>query len=434
MADEAVAETSKRSAFYYGWRIVVLGYVLNLTTAGVGSSGFSVFVKPMADDLGWSRSSIVAAASLAMIAAAIFGHYIGTLLDERYGARLVTGVGSFVIGLMMIAAGQVQAIWQFLGVFFVAGIFGLQAFPAFIVPTIVSKWFVRKRGMALSFASMGLPSSGMLIAPYTNFLISSFDWRTAWTILGFTIWAVATPWCLLFMRSSPEDIGLRPDGDSNSLSDLEGDGHSLRAQAKDYPWTMREAIRTRAFWLILAANSLAMMAFLAILINFFAYATDDAQGFSSTEATIAFAVFSALSLTGKLPWAFLADRIDIRLSTAFTFALPGLAVILLLNAHSFWMLVLWGAVYGTGVSGISPLPALAWGDYYGRTFLGSIRGITSPVTFLTMAGAPVFAAWMYDVTDSYTLPFTLFLAVFLLCAVLMLFAKKPSIPEPRPAP
>ncbi|MFQ5875193.1 MAG: MFS transporter [Dehalococcoidia bacterium] len=435
------ASSTKRSAFFYGWRIVVLGYILNLMTAGVGSSGFSVFVKPMGDDLGWNRSSVVAATALSMIAAAVFGHLIGAQLDKRHGARLVTTSGIFVIGLAMIATGYVNEIWQFLLIFFVAGAFGLHAYPMLIVPTIVSKWFVRKRGMAISFASMGLPSTGLLIVPYVNFLISSFDWRTAWKVLGFTTWGLALPWCFLFMKGRPEDMGLQPDGASQPAVESpendfpqQGPKHALilprgKDEADEYPWTIREATRTRAFWLVLLASSLGMMSFLAVLINFFAFVTDEAKGFTSGEATIALAIFSVFSLIGKLPWAFLADRIDIRYSTAFTYAVPGLALALLLNANAFWMLVLWGVIYGTGVSGISPLPALAWGNYYGRTFLGAIRGIASPITFLSQAAAPLFAAFMYDVTGGYETPFAIFLGIFLFSSFLMLLARRPPIPQ-----
>ncbi|MEE9198192.1 MAG: MFS transporter, partial [Dehalococcoidia bacterium] len=280
MTDEASAIPTKRPLFFYGWRIVALGYILNLMTAGVGATGFSVFVKPMGDDLGWSRSSIIAATTASMAAAAIFGHLIGSLLDKRYGARLVTTLGMSVIGLGMIGAGQVREVWQFLLIFFVAGAFGLNAYPALIIPTIVSKWFVRKRGMAISFASMGLSSSGLLISPYAVLLITSLTWRAAWVILGITTLALTVPWCFLFMRSRPEDLGLLPDGDPESACQGPEEKTSREASEEEYPWTIREAIRTRTFWLVLVASSLAMMSFMGVLINFFAFATDPAQGFS----------------------------------------------------------------------------------------------------------------------------------------------------------
>ncbi|MEE9199686.1 MAG: MFS transporter, partial [Dehalococcoidia bacterium] len=153
---------------------------------------------------------------------------------------------------------------------------------------------------------------------------------------------------------------------------------------------------------------------------------------SDGEATIGLAIFSVLSLLGKLPWAFLSDRIDIRFSTAFTYAVPAIGLAILINANTFWMLVLWGLIFGAGISGISPLPALIWGNYFGRRFLGAIRGITSPVAFLSQAAAPLFAAVMYDITDGYEVPFTIFLGTFLLSSFLMLFAKRP--PSPRLAP
>ena len=106
----------------------------------------------------------------------------------------------------------------------------------------------------------------------------------------------------------------------------------------------------------------------------------------------------------------------------------------LVNASSLWMLILWGVIYGIGASGISLLPSLAWGTYFGRTFLGSIRGITSPVAFFGQAVGPLFAAFLYDELGSYQVPYSVFIGLFLLSAALMLFARKPVPPAPEPIP
>ena len=92
------APPATRKPIYYGWRIVGLGYVLNLMTAAISSSSFSVFVKPMGDDLGWSRSSIIAATSVGMISTALFGHFLGKALDKTNGARIIAVGGMLTIG------------------------------------------------------------------------------------------------------------------------------------------------------------------------------------------------------------------------------------------------------------------------------------------------------------------------------------------------
>ena len=421
-----------RLTFFYGWRIVALGYLLNLMTAGLSSSTFSVFVKPMGDDLGWSRSSTILATTTGTVAAAVFGHFLGTVLDKRHGARLLTTGGMITIGVCAILFGFVQETWHLYGLFFIGGAVGLYAYPGLLTPTIVSKWFVRRRGMAISLASMGLPSSGILLSPYANLLIAHLGWRDAWMVLGITALVVTVPLCALFMRRRPEDIGLRTDNDepasrlrSGELTPVLPDEHS---------WTIRQAIATRSFWLILISSSLGMMCFMGILINFFAFATDTDAGFTTNQASIAFAAFSGFSLIGKLPWAYLSDRIDIRISTVFTYTVPALGIALLINADAFWMLLLWGIVFGTGISGIAPLPALAWGSYYGRTFLGSIRGVTSPIAFLAQASGPLFAAFLYDNLESYQASFSVFIGLFLFSGCLMLFARKPVPPSPLPKP
>ncbi len=421
-----------RLTFFYGWRIIALGFLLNLMTAGLSSSAFSVFVRPMADDLGWSLSSIVVASTIGTLAAAVSGHFLGLALDRRHGARFLTAGGMLTIGISAILIGQVRDSWHLYGLFFIGGAVGLSAYPGLITPTIVSKWFVRRRGMAISFASMGLPSSGFLLSPYANFLIAQVGWREAWMILGVTALVFTVPGCAIYMRRRPEDIGLRPDGDDPAARLRTGEMTSVIPE--EHPWTIRQAISTRSFWLILISSSLGMFCFIGVLINFFAFASDPVVGFTSNQASVAFATFSAISLIAKLPWAYLADRLDIRVSTAFTYAVPAIAMAVLINADSFWMLVLWGLIYGTGASGISLLPSLAWGSYFGRAFLGSIRGITSPVAFLGQALGPVFASQLYDRLDSYQVPFVVFIALFLFSACLMIFARKPVPPASAPTP
>ena len=421
-----------RLTFFYGWRIVALGLLLNLMTAGLSSSAFSVFVKPMGDDLGWSRASIVLAVTIATLAAAVSGHFLGLALDRKHGARLLTTGGMLTIGISTIFIGQVHQSWHLYSLFFIAGAVGLAAYPGLITPTIVSKWFVRRRGMAISFASMGLPSSGFILSPYANLLIDHLGWRDAWIVLGVTALAVTVPACALFMRRRPEDIGLRPDGDDPAIQ--RGVGEMMPLVPDEHSWTIPQAIRTRAFWLMLISSSLGMFCFIGVLINFFAFASDTSIGFTSGQAGWAFATFSFISLAAKVPWAYLADRLDIRATTAFTYAVPAIAMVVLINADSFWMLILWGLIYGMGASGISLLPSFAWGSYFGRTFLGSIRGITSPMTFFGQATGPLFAALLYDKLGSYHVPFTVFIGLFLLSAVLMLFARKPVPPTPLPTP
>lgn len=421
-----------RLTFFYGWRIIALGFLLNLMTAGLSSSAFSVFVSPMGDDLGWSRSTIVLSTTIGTLAGAVSGHFLGLALDKKHGARLLSTGGMLVIGVSTILIGQVQESWHLFGLFFIGGAVGLSAYPGLITPTIVSKWFVRRRGMAISFASMGLPSSGFILSPYANFLINEVGWRQAWTVLGVTALALTVPWTALFMRRRPEDIGLRPDGDDPAAR--RASGEMMPVVTDEHSWTLRQAVATRAFWLILISSSLGMFCFIGVLINFFASVTDAEVGFTRNEATLAFSTFSFLSLLGKLPWAYLADRMDLRLSNAFTYAGPAIAMAVLVNASSLWMLVVWGVIYGIGASGISLLPSLAWGTYFGRTFLGSIRGITSPVAFLGQAAGPLFAAFLYDEMGSYQVPYSVFIGLFLLSAALMLFARKPVPPTPDPIP
>ncbi|MEE9324623.1 MAG: MFS transporter [Dehalococcoidia bacterium] len=435
MAEEVLATGQKSGRIFYGWRIVGVAFLSYMVGAsGVSVSGFSVLLKPMSEDpeLGWSRATLSGAFALGVVVVALLGPVLGPLLDKRHGPRSIIIGAAFLSGLGAVLVSRMDQVWQFYLFFGVLGSVGFQGSFMLIHPTIISKWFIRRRGRALAFSGMGLSMGTIIFVPLTQALISALDWRTTWAILGFIVWFVVIPLAFLFVKRRPEDIGLQPDGDEptpkETLATYQGDGYSL----EEPMWTLSAALRTQAFWLISIAFALSLMALMGVLVHQVAYLTDPQQGFSATIAVSAVVTFSVFSTLGKGIWFFLADRLHVRYSMVFTFAACAIGITLLLNVANVPLVFLWGVVYGLAISGLETLMSLLWANYYGRAFLGAIRGVSLPLNYISMALAPLLAGWLFDVTGSYDIALFLFLGAYALAAFLILMARPPNALQREP--
>ena len=215
----------------------------------------AVFMFPIAEDLGWSRTLIAGAASVGGLAASVASPVVGWLVD-RYGARLVLGVSVLVLGLSTISLA-----WATVPIaFYVAYGTGRVIFSSPVqigASVVVSRWFIRRRGRAQGLLFVA-HSAGMTIFPLIAALtIQAYGWRQSWIILGVLVWAVALGPVWLLIVESPEDVGLKPDGVDDALDETPA---GPTAQREEPAWTLREAMRCPALWLLaVAAGSLFLV-------------------------------------------------------------------------------------------------------------------------------------------------------------------------------
>ena len=201
----------RRSRVFYDWYVVGALFDTNFAVHATGMFSFGVFLKPISDDLEVSRGAISWALTVRLLASGVTSLLIGRLLD-RHGARLLIPAAASLAGVALLTLGLVEHFWQFFLLFTVVGLSGVTA-PGNLLTTVpVAKWFVQKRGRATSFASAGLGIGGTVFAPVHTLLIDSFGWRTAWVASGIILMVIVIPITLAFVRRTPEDMGLRPDG------------------------------------------------------------------------------------------------------------------------------------------------------------------------------------------------------------------------------
>ncbi len=398
------------------------------------SSTLSVFLKPMSEDLGVSRGVFSLLRSGEILIAGAMAPWVGPMVD-RYGGRwlMAGGALSAVIGFLWMS--QVGAFWQFLILrwTFVAigGVFMCQM----VVSVTLSRWFVRKRGRAIAIAGLGQGVSKVCIPVVTASLFVWVGWRLTWSIFGVvTLILVVLP-ALIFMRRSPEDMGLRPDG-------IEDESHSTVARggrdrgrtrqptpADEVIWTRRQVIRTRTFWAICFIYGMVNVGIAGLNLHVFAYVTD--AGYSSIAAATVLGIIASTQLASTLIWGLVSERMPIRFATLAMFLMQSAGLTLVLLGGHILPLYAGFFFYGIGLGGSWVLQEIIWASCFGRMSLGVVRGLGLLVTYsFAAAGAPFFG-FVHDLTGNYQLSFIAFAIALMLSAFLGLTVRPPS---PKLAP
>jgi len=408
--------------FFYGWYIVGVGFIGDFMAVGMGPIALGVFLRPMRMALGWSFTKISTAFAIQGVLSMLLGPIVGLLLD-RFGARPVMAFGAIVAGTGLILMGFVQHLWQFYVLFAVIGALGLQEAGHMATSVAVSKWFVRKLGRALAISSLGVPTGAVVVAPLTGILIFLLGWRGAWAALGLILLVVLLPPVLLLVRRSPEDMGLFPDGEdpaSPSAESRRGTGPIINPAESD--WTLTAALATGTLWILILASNLGGLTRSTLNIHLINYIQDLGQ--PASVASFIFSMTYVGSILSRAVYGFALERVPVRYCLAGNLLGQSLGLLfLMVLPFPFGVLpfILGNGLFGGGFGFIS---SYAWANYYGRRFLGSIRGVHRMFMISNLAG-PVFAAIVRDLTGSYQSAFFVVIFMGMASAFLMLQAKRP---------
>ena len=269
-------------------------------TSGPGQTyTVSVFVNPIIEDLGWSRTSVSGLYTAGSLTAAVAMFLVGRLLDQ-YGARVVLPAVVILFGFALILIGQVSQQWHLYAGFALIRILG-QGSLTLIPTTLIAVWFVRLRGRVMALNSLGAVASQAAFPPLIHLLISAYGWRSAWVALGLTVWLLMLIPAILLVRRSPESIGLLPDGDG-----VPSEGQISSAVTDEVNLTLSEALKTRAFWLLIFAGS--SQSLIGTALVFHHVSVMDSLGLSTVVAASALSVIAPGALSGTFIAGFLCDR------------------------------------------------------------------------------------------------------------------------------
>ena len=419
-----------RPRLYYGWVIVAVCFVAEATAFGAGSASLAVFLQPMSDSLGWTRTTLTFALTVQQLGNILVAPVAGSIIDRR-GPRLVMTVGAICAGAGFVLISQIQEPWQFYLLYGIAGAMGLREIGNLVTGSVISKWFIRMRGRALAFSGLGLNSGAVVFGPVIALLIADIGWRGAWVGLGIIVAAVMLPPALFLIRRTPEDMGLRPDGDPPEDEAPSAGGGPARPRVEEPRFSVREALTARSTWLVVLSTSLVGIALGTLNHHQVAYFVD--TGLSLERASFFFAMGHLFTLPSKVMWGFLSERIAVRYCMAGNNVARAISIVFLLVGSGESRL--WGYAVFTGLGqGVAFLNAKIWADYYGRAFVGSIRGVLTPIQVVSGLSGPLLAAILFDATGKYDISFWFCVAALAVATVAIWLAVPPRQKSASPAP
>ena len=416
MRETAVA--TSRGRFFYGWTIVAVA-CLGIFASGPGQSHtFSVFIDPIGRDLGITSAAIALAYGLATLAAALALPQVGRLVD-RYGPRntlvcVIIGLGlaCFVFGaaanLLWLAVGF--ALLRLLG----------QGSLMLGCANLVSQWFSKKRGFAVSLMALGFAISMAVHPPLSQYLVDEIGWRRAWFVMGGLTWLLMLPPLLLLAIDKPEDVGLRPDGIAPDEAEEQSDTTPEIAGL-----SLSEALATPTFY-ILAVTWLAV-SMLVTVLHFYQVKVLTGQGLAQDAAASLFPI-SAVTMVAMMP---LVGRMFDRLKTRYVIALALLVtaanLVGITQVTSFAHGAVYAALFGLNNALSMTMFGYAWPRYFGRRHLGSIQGTGQMIGVVGASLGPLPVGHAYDVSGDPSLTLQL-LAIypFAMAFIVIAFLRAPT--------
>ena len=420
-SQETSIPPKKRRGRYYGWTIVGVMVLGGFTHSAETFPILGVFLKPITEEFGWTRSQFTGAMTIGTILGSVVAMGTGPMLD-RFGGRWLMALGFAVLGTSFLLMGGMTTIWHFYVLQAVGRMFHMGILSVGMM-VIVPQWFVAKRGRAVGISGMGSRLGGTIWPLVTQAIVSAASWRVASVAVGSAALVFGALPAALFLRRRPEDIGLLPDGASPEEANESKSQAKGGTQRRDVSLTIRQVVRMRSFYLTTASFSFLFFASSATNLHLIPYLTD--QGISNQIAVFVVSMWAAGAFAGGFVAGLLSDRISARwlgVGQALVLA-GGYAALMLIPSGAVAMA--WGLAYGFFHGWSGPLQQVLLADYFGRNSLGAIRGITWPFQALSNAIGPIVASLVFDIQGTYMPVFIVFIGLSVLASFLLLLSPPP---------
>ena len=412
---------------YYGWWLAIAGAVIGVF-ASLSQYSAAVFFLPITKEMALTRAqtSLVFAAS--RLDGGIIAPFIGQL-NDKLGSRTMLLFGQVMAGVgFIVLAMFAHSYWSLLFIWVFVVSLGFQTGFLSALTAAMNIWFSRRRTIAISFLSSANRVGGFIWTPLLAYVVILYDWRTAAVGSAIIIMVVTLPLSLLFRRS-PESMGLHPDGDKDP-PDAVGSGPkgpASGAGSRSLPgFTVKEAMRTPAFWQFTAAGLCQMTSMAAIsvhMIPILVWKGQDQQGAANIFAIVPLIGIPMTLIYGQLGDRFRPARI---IGLATLVSTTGLAF--LVFGHGVWPLYAFVVLHGLGESASAMVFAIT-GEFFGRKSFATLNGIRNAIGSPIGFAAPIFAGWVYDQTGSYLGVLLPVFIVRIIAVPLYLLLRKPNLPE-----
>jgi len=400
-----------KDKLFYGWVVVVTFFIAGTTLWGIRFS-FGVFFKSIEGEFDLTRAATSLVFSIYLVLGCMFAFLGGWALD-KYGPRIIILLMGLFTGFSLLLTSQTNSLWQLFITYSLLLAMGSSATYTVTMST-VSRWFDKKRGLALGIAGSGNGLGPMIMAPFATYLIFNFGWRMTYLVIGIIAWLIVVPLSRL-LKKDPYEIGALPDGVKSHSKGMKNEEDSL--QLADL--SLSQAFRTRSFWLVMFTWVFLASNIFLVFTHLVPHVTD--IGFSAGEAAAVFSLMGGTAMAGRIIMGIVSDRIGRKVTAIICGLLQVGAMVWLIWAQDLWMFYLFALAYGLAYGGFGPSVAALVGDTFGLRQIGSILGVLDIGFGVGAAIGPAIGGLIFDVSHSYSMAFLIgavaMLAVILLIAL-----------------
>jgi sugar phosphate permease len=413
-----------RTPFYYGWLILGITSLATFCATGVSQvvlGGIQVYIT---DDTGWDPSTLSYAATAGTWCSGLIAPLIGRLAD-RYGPRWLMPVGLLIAGVCYLMLSGVSAVWQFYLAYVVVRAVSNSVLIGLVPRTAAVNFFRRRRNIALAMVSTFRPIAGAINIQLFALIALTQTWREVFRYLGIFGFALIIP-VILLMRRRPEDIGLLPDGAGASPATQPspgGRGSPVPIPSPETSWTVREATRTRTYWLIVATACVGTLASSSVGFSMVPYLVEGA-GLSVAAAAGVLSFGTVLSIA-NVGWGVLSDHFTPRRCLMVTMVGSGALLGYLTMVDSLTEALVFALVWGVFSGAVGSMENMMLAQYYGRESYGSLLGMLAPFQTAALGLGPSLSSMLRSFSGSYDMQYFVMVAAYFASAALLYFAHAP---------
>jgi MFS family permease len=408
---------------YYGWWIVAAGFLNQGLSAALLQRSYGAYAALLQAEFGWSKAALSGAFSMQQVENGLLGPVQGWLID-RFGPRLSMRLGVLFLGAGFIAFSQVQSLTGFY-VAYLCMALGSSLSGYFPFTVVIVNWFERRRSKALSTMQLGGAIGGLLVV-VVAFALETFGWRNTAFFSGVVLVLLGLP-LVQMVRPHPTAAELANENLAGNTF-AAGSASASEQERGDGGFTLRQALRSRAFWLISLGHGSALLIVSAVNVHLILHLTEH-LGYSLAVASLVVTAINAAQIAGTLLGGIIGDRYEKRLISFACMAGHAAGLMLVAYATNAVMVFAFAALHGTAWGLRGPMMAAIRADYFGRRSYSAILGTSSVITMFGSIIGPVVAGVLADLSGSYRLGFTILAALASLGSAFFLLAKRPPSPS-----
>jgi MFS family permease len=406
---------------FYGWIVAGAISLVSFVVVGVGFYGLAVFLDALCTERGWSRSEVSFATTLYFMTSGIAGVAVGRSVD-RHGPRIWIGVGAAVMALGLLFVGRVESARQLALVYPLLAL-GFAMTGAVPSGAIITRWFVARRARAMSISMTGVSIGGIVLVPFMTAMIARDGLAVATRVLALMVLAIVLPLVTLVLRSNPEAHGLLPDGGAVPPSTA----HPAPLSTQQRHWTTAEALRTRTFWVLVAAFGGILFCQVGTAMHQLSLLRRHLD-----TGTAAFAVSTTAfgSVVARLVVGGFADRVSKRKLCVALMCLQAMA--LLGFSVSERLVPLYGCslLFGVTIGNVYMLQSLLVGELFGMRSFGTVLGALQLITQTASGLGPFALGLLHAWFGGYPQGLSVLVAIALSSAAIL---SRVRAPEPAAA-